>query len=519
MKQKMYFVFLMCIVFLFLWGCSNPAIVGGEGDKKDSISIGTDKKIPTREEVVKNEDFVINDRTTELTGADLYVNSKFMRSIIPASRFANLTRGREASSDMEFSNYQVIDDVVKELYEKATEEEKQYLLENIESISFRFRTLKEVDTTNDLAVDFIKKSKELGQIEDEIYNNLGLNEVAIETELNRNGSPGKMNLEKYRALNKYNRYRSSNEVIAKAYDLALYFLFNGDIEEVENINKMFNANIDIKKLNKFNNGKNTRGFPDSAFSNEKAGALNWFINNGINGDIVSRELGGSQYKLLYGTEDHAGMFNKDRLTGNYQYSGTKWARCILASYPDWKAPDSDQRNPNRGRNNYADYEPLANFIDVERCIVNRCRSWYYGYAQNALNTAISHFYGDGNKTDYDKWAQGYYCRYGWDSTWYDQTTEYCKTTDASYNKIEAVNYCSYISWYSYKKQGKNLDSDYERTRGGNMIVPDDLVNSANYQYIKTWVEVKHTGDCGEYTQWEYVDKQVYSPETDIVYNN
>ena len=514
MKQKKYFNFLLISLIFFIFGCSNPNIIS------DQNSIGlkdVSTDFPSRADVIKNEENVVSDRSLLVTGKDLYVNSKFMRSVIPASRFANITRGRDVSNDIDFKNDNAIDSIVQKLYEKATEEEKQYLIENIDNISFKFDIVTEVnDTTNDKEKAILEQQKQLNQVEDEIYNNLGVTELAIESTGTRSNSEINYNLKKYRVLNKHNRYRSTNEVIVKAYDLAIYFLMSGEIEEVENINKMLKTNIDMGKLKALNIKRNetTRsGVPNSSFKQEQAGALDWVKANAKNGDIVSRGM--ETLRCIYGIYDHSSLFNRKRFDDGQKRKEGKWARCMLASYPTGSQPSSPERSTERVE--YASYEPLANFIDTSKTVVNRYKYWYYGYGDAALMEAEKHFYGNGNKSDYDKWCQGWY----WNGSGhyaYNCISEYLNITDASYRSREVVNYCSFIAWYGYNKKGIELDSDaYFRESGGNMIVPDDLVDSClNYdKYI--WVAIKQNGACGEWTKWEYQNIRVFDATTTIVY--
>ena len=480
-----------------------------------------------------NEKNVVSDRKAILSGADLYLNSKFVRSIIPASRFPGITRGRDVTEDggesLEYIDDVMIDSVVEEIFAKATDAEKEYFIENIDDISIEFDMLIEYESTNDGADYIIKQAKELNAAQDELYNSLQLNEVAIEEETNRSGSGLTINPKKYRAFNKYNRYRNTNERVAKAWELANYFLMNGDIEEVENIAEMFGAGIDLNKLKTLNIQKSeTRsGIKNSAFKSELDYALNWFKsdNGAKNGDVVSR---GMEKIGPYGNYDHTGMFNSQRFIDGGKNSR---ARCMLASYPDGFQPISEERKPQRVE--YASYEPLANFIDVFRVVVNRIP----GKGDIAMQKAIDKYYGkNGDKSNYHKWCAGTYTRLysnlasvngiqtiQWSFTTYSYNcvTETLRWTDQSTNDPENVNYCSYIPWYAYKYgAGINLDSDYySRKSTGNMKVPDDIVNSMHDQYAYCWVSVKKNGACGEYTEWSYVNKKVYSSKSVMVFIN
>lgn len=521
---------------LLLLGCSNPALLIDV--KNDTAGILKTGNIPKRSEVIKDEKNVVSDRTAVLTGADLYLNSKFIRSMIPASRFPGITRGRDVTEDggesLEYIDDVMIDSVVEEVFAKATDEEKEYFMENIDEISLEFDMLIEYDSTDDTSDMFVEKAKELNAAQDELYNSLQLNEVAIEEETNRSGSGSTLNPKKYRALNKYNRYRNSNERVVKAWEIANYFMMNGDIEEVENIAEIFNADIDMNKLNALNIQRNEdrSGTPESSFLSELDYAKDWFIASGLNGDIVARCL--TKYGL-YGDYDHMGLFSKNRFYNIRDIDRLSTAsKCILASYPDSAFPKPVNRKGERSL--YGSYEPLANFTDAYRIAVSRVNE-YQG--QKALDKALSHFYGDGSKQDYHKWCDGTYTYWVWaynllygaqtGTGWYKQyhtgyyncVSETLRTTDRSYKDPHNVNYCSYITWYGYKYgAGLDLDSDsYSRKCTGNMKVPDDIINSMHDQYAYCWVSVKKNGACGEYTEWSYVNKKVFSDSSDVVFSN
>ncbi|HNZ26394.1 MAG TPA: hypothetical protein PLG34_05555 [Spirochaetota bacterium] len=518
MIQKVSVVFAL----LLLLGCSNPALLV---DVKNDSAVGILKmrNIPKRSEVIKDEKNVVSDRKAVLTGADLYLNSKFVRSIVPASRFPGITRGNDVTEEggesLEYVDDVMIDSFVEEIFTKATDEEKEYFMENIDEISLEFNIVVKYDSTDDASDDmFIEGAKELNAAQDELYNSLQLNEVAIKEETNRSGYGATLNPQKYRALNKHNRYRNSNERVVKAWELANYFLMNGDIEEVENIAEMFGVDIDMDKLKALNiqRSKSRSGTPWFAYKSELPGAVEWFKKYGQNGDIVSRCL---EWACIYGWFDHTGMFSRDRFYNVRDSNRLSTAsRCILASYPTMAYPIQEDRKGERAE--YASYEPLANFTDAYRITVNRASK---DKGQKALDKAESHFYGDGSKRDYHKWCDGTYTYWiGWYSFtgYYNCVSETLRTTDRSNKDPQNVNYCSYIAWYGYKYGADiDLDSDnYSRKSTGNMKVPDDIVNSKNDQYADCWVWVKKNGACGEYTALSYVSKKVYSAKTISVFS-
>ena len=505
-------------------------------DVKNSNAVGIlqTEYIPKRSEVVNNEKNVVSDRKAVLSGADLYLNSKFVRSIIPASRFPGITRGRDVTEDggesLEYIDDAMIDSVVEEVFKSATEEEKEYFMENIDEISLEFDMAIEYDSTDERAEIIIEQAKELNAAQDELYNSLQLNELAIEEETDRSGSGLTLNPKKYRTINKNNRYRNSNEKIVKAWELANYFLMNGDIEEVENLAEILGADIDMNKLKALNikKSEDRSGTPESSFKTELSYALEWFKSDAsLNGDIVARSL--TKYGGGYGNYDHMGLFDKDRFKKiDDEDRLSTDSKCILASYPDISFPKPVNRKGERSL--YGSYEPLANFTDAYRIAVSRVDKTK---GQKALDKAKSHFYGDGSKQDYHIWCNGTYTYWVWaynlKTGWYKQyywayydcVSETLRTTDRSNKDPQNVNYCSYITWYGYKYgAGVDLDSDnYSRKSTGNMKVPDDIVNSMHDQYAYCWVSVKKNGACGEYTEWSYVNKKVYASKTDLVFMN
>jgi len=508
---------------LLILGCSNPALLIDD-QNNNTITTLQARSIPKRSDVVKSEENVLNDRKLTISGKELYINSKFMRSIIPASRFPGITRGRDISSDVDFPNNEMVDSITKNIWNNTSEEEKKYYLDNIDEIIIDLDIVIEAEATNDDTKRLVADMKALNEFQDELYNGLGLDEAAITVTETRNGDRmGNFESIKYRAVNKHNRYRSSNEVIVKAYDLACFFLMSGDIEEIENIKKIFNADIDISKIKKLQVGdtdtRGSIGIGEWEFKKALNGAEDWIKKNGENGDIVSRCLWDS---CFYGAYDHSGLLNKDRFIKNPKnsnYDNTMWASCILASYPsEYKAPAREERKPERLA--YAAYEPLANFIEAKKMAVNKPKISSYG--PKVLKTAVDKYYGkDGKKHDYDKWCLGYYYVRGL-SCYYDHYSEYLKTTYASDIAPQQVNYCSYLAWYGYK-YGVNIDidSDTYRTSSGYIKVPQDIVNSGNPKITMIWVRVNQAAGCGLFgggSGGYYIEEYDYSSCTTNLYS-
>lgn len=96
-------------------------------EKKNSEIPTVKRDIPMRSEVVKEEN-VVSNRCITLSGEKLFLNSRFVRSVIPTSRFPSLARSGDLSSDADYANNELIDAIVTDMYEKATEEEKEYFL-------------------------------------------------------------------------------------------------------------------------------------------------------------------------------------------------------------------------------------------------------------------------------------------------------------------------------------------------------------------------------------------------------
>ncbi len=486
---------------LLILGCSNPALLVDNSQKNSTIAL-QQRTIPKRSDVVKNENNVITDRSIKISGKDLYINSKFMRSIVPSNRFASITRGRDISDDLEFPNDKLIDSIAEKIWTSSSEEEKNYFLDNIDELIIDMDVVIEAEASDDATKELTDRMKQINEAQDELFNGLGLDEAAITVEETRSlNELESFNPTKYRAVNKFNRYRNTQEVIVKAADLACYFLMNGDIEEVENIADMFDADIDIEKIKKIQIGKaetrGTVGVAESEFDPQLKGTLEWIKDNGKSGDIVSRCLWDTS---PYGAYDHSGLLNKERFLFDPKDSGnsnTKWAKCILASYPnELKAPSYDKRKPERLE--YAAYEPLANFTDSKHMAVNKPKLSSYGSV--ILKTATNHFYGDnGTKNNYDKWCAGIYdhAKLGFKYKLYNCVFETLKTSNASDIATEQVNYCSYIPWYGYYRGlGIDIDSDTYRNSTGNMKVPQDIVNSGNPKTIMVWVTVNQAAGCG-----------------------
>lgn len=481
------------------------------------------RNIPMRSEIVKEEN-VVSDRNITLSGEKLFLNSRFVRSLIPESRFPGLTRNSDLSDDTDYANNELIDVIVADMYEQATEEEKEYFLENIDDLQICFEMLTEYDTTDDKAKELIAAEKEFNENLDEIYNGFGVEEVALEN--TRSGSD-EINVKNYRKVNQRNRYVSPEEKIIKAADLASYFFLTGDIEELENITKMFDADVDMRKLRNSEVMKVNRSASiNDSFVTERKGALNFFKNKARQGDIVSRELS-EVAGVLYGKHDHAGMFDAKKFK---EYDFSKTSKCILASYPSFGKPGVKSKKHPTGwrepeRLDYVGYEPLANFIDGKTVTVNRVGSEYQ--AKRAFEIAKAHFYGDdGTKSDYDSWCFGKY-----KNLYYDCVTEFLKITNSSAENIENTNYCSYVGWYGYKKAtGIDLDSDISYVGNlaalpvkgqlaGNMKVPNDIVNSAYNKSAYVWTKIKGKNSCGTYYYWGYVWTKVYSKKSSIVFSS
>jgi len=545
-------------------GCSNPSLLGETTTTTIRVLNFPKRDIPDRKDVVK-EEMVITDRSLVLTGKDLYINSKFIRSRIPASRFASITRGRDVNDTIDFPNEEMIDEVVQEVYNQATEEERQFFEENIEDIVVKFDIVIEVDNTDDQTKEHIKEMRENNQMEDELFNAFGVEEVALQQETTRAENRGELKLKKYRKLNKHNRYRKENEVIVKAYRLASLFLTQGEMEEFEKICKMFGVDSEKleQKLEQLQQEKRkSRSCTGSDFLDDELANV-WFVElkekiKLKDGDIITRSLLG--WAPWGGNYDHTGLFCEWRFTSNTRSDSkknlnTEWAKCVLAAYPDpnrlvkWKNVPQD-RYPERWE--YASFEPLANFTDAQKIVVNRVPN--EEKAKKAMNKAIDHFYGWtlnkeerlinlGNgtflkvtmdvprpirpiKNDYDQWCHGWYNSYGY-WKYYDHITETLKWSDASVLCHHSVNYCSYIAWYAYEYGAKiNLDSDVDNSTVGYMKVPDDIVGSAETKRKKVWVRIGGTRVAcplgiftlaGVYEEGYYIEKVIYQKTTDIVF--
>lgn len=491
-------------------------------EKKSENVPTVERNIPMRNEVVKEEN-VVSNRNITLSGEKLFLNSRFVRSIIPTSRFPSLSRSSDQSDDI-YANNELIDAIISDMYDKATDEEKEYFAENIEDLQVCFEMVTEYDTTDDTAKKLIAQERSYNENLDEIYNGFGIEEVALES--SRSNSD-EINVKKYRKVNQRSRYVSPDEKIVKAADLATYFFLSGDVEELENITKMFDADINMRKLKNSEVLKANRSVSiNDSFVTERKGALDFFKNKAKQGDIVSRELSAAA-AVLYGRYDHAGMFNRDKFRTEGE---NKTSKCILSSYPSFGKPGVTEKKHPTGwrapeRLDYVSYEPLANFIDGKTVTVNRAGSEYQ--AKRAFEIAWAHFYGDdGKKSDYDPWCTGKY-----NGVAYTCISEYLKLTNSSTYNIEKTNYCSYVGWYGYKKAaGIDLDADItylfglaslpvKNVNGGNMKVPTDIVNSAYNKKALVWTKIKGKNSCGTYYYWGYVSKDVYFKKSSIVFSS
>ncbi len=468
---------------------------------------------------------ILSARSYRLTGKDLYLNSRFVRSLIPTSRFPTITRGQDLSDDSLFYNDDLIDSSLQEIYEKLTDEEKLYYEENAENILIDLDiSLEATDVTNDFVKEQIKTSREINKTIDEICNSFGVNEVAVELEVassGRNETPSdKIIIKQFKKANRTSRYKVPGECIIKASTLATYFYMNGEQENYDELCELFPVSQSIKEI-KLLNGQNIRsGTKASAYSSELPGAYDFINEKCIDGDIISRCLTNS---CIYGAYDHSGMFNKSK------FNGSKWDKCILASYPTASIPVEERRKPTRAE--YGAYEPLANFIDSKKIVINRVN---LTNGKKALNKAIEHFYGnDGTKKDYDKWCTGFFVSnvaslgyhgllaLGLPTLLYTCVSETLGLTNASDCIPHRVNYCSYIPWYGYKYGCEiDLDSDVNKTRCYYMKVPEDIVNSATNVVKKVEVKVSAKG-CGLFfgggtAKYEY--KTIYKKQSNIIFS-
>lgn len=492
-------------------------------EKKNSEIPTVKRDIPMRSEVVKEEN-VVSNRCITLSGEKLFLNSRFVRSVIPTSRFPSLARSGDLSSDADYANNELIDAIVTDMYEKATEEEKEYFLENVDDLQVSFEMVTEYDATDDCAKDLIAQERSYNENLDEIYNGFGVEEVVLE---NSRSSSDEINVKNYRKVNQRSRYISPDERIVKAADLASYFFLTGDVEELENIVKMFDADINMRKLKNSEVLKVNRSVSiNDSFVTERKGALDFFKKSARQGDIVSRELSAAA-AVLYGRYDHAGMFDRKKFKTEGE---TKKVRCILASYPSFGKPGVKAKKHPTGwrepeRLDYVSYEPLANFIDGKTVTVNRVGSVYQ--AERAFDIAKTHFYGnDGMNEDYDPWCTGKF-----NGITYTCVSEYLKLTNSSTDNIENTNYCSYVGWYGYKKaMGIDLDADVaylfglaslpiKNVNAGNMKVPTDIVNSAYNKKAYVWTKIKGKNSCGTFYYWGYVFKDVYFKKSSIVFSS
>ncbi len=658
------FVFLSVVIALILFSCSQSSITTPDVDSSGRVTTTTSVVSPStisttttteyqyqpREaDMIKNPENVTMDRAVIVAGSELYLNSNFLRSIIPPSKFPNLTNGKDLSSDLDFPNDEVIDSALSRIYDKLSEKERLALVEYIDQLNFKIDLVEEVDTSDD-ADGYIRaildESKGRDEAFNDFFNALGYDEAALK--MDSYSSP---NLRQYRKVDKNSRAKSSDEIIVKAYDLAAYFFMSYDIEELKNLNRIFNAGFDMVKIEMLMNGDGMRAlsiapqksltpgtcltcyspseaayrnisrsgcgdcgmgknrcyfspcpypygrggtmpkcsyYPDCYCTNSnnyagscepcyycknsitppvvlppptttttlpssppyeymgreqktvaghtfhlfEATSLNgahmWMIKNGKTGDILSRTINNLFTDLfkdaifnLYGTYDHSVLFDRSI----FMFDGyRKSSRCVLGSYPGsrevghWdiaaskKNPTSSDRKPDRY--DYGSYEPLANFIDTKKFVVNRVGE---ADGEIAFWTAKNHFLGiDSTKTDTDLWGTD---KKSYDAS-YSIVSEYFCNTNASRNRQEDVNYCSYIAWYGYKK-GFGIDID-SKVAGGNAIVPDDLVKSAYNKTQRVTVEVGMPAcgigifmGFGQVTK--YRDEIYYHKKTDIVF--
>ena len=458
------------------------------------------RKVPKRETVVVEEN-VVSDRKIIITGEDLYLNSDYIRSVIPSSRFRYLYRNDNSTADeMQFDNDELVDSLVKDFYEKASEEERLYFEENIDNIQLDVNVVLEADVKTVEEANIVKEMRAYKAGYDELYNNLGLTEVAVEFEETPNSrnniaSTQLYKLANYKKINRLSRYVNPSEQIVKSADLAMFFYINNNYKELKNINTLFKSDIDINKLIELKK----IGDEVKVSSRNSKKSEDWFREKGRNGDVVSRGLKDShpsKIKGLYGAYDHTGIFDRNKFDRKGKYSN-----CMLASYPVGHKFKKTSEKPDRL--NYGAFEPLTNFIDnVNRFCVIRSRN---NSGDKALQVAIDKYYGkEGKKSDYDPWGCGVYKSYVpvWHPGYiihpmqgfYSVVSETIKLTHASISQPEDINYCSFISWYAYKEASNiNLNSDTYNSNVGNMIVPDDIVKSGIDLYRRVWVGTRATG--------------------------
>ena len=502
---------LMVVWFAALVCCSNESVVTGNESRG--------KELPTRESTV-NEEEVISDRNVKIGGEKLVTNSDLLQSVF-SGKSSVLSRGDgDASTDELAEKADITEIAIADAFENSTEEEKAFILEHLDEIEFNVEVVITSDATTDEELAQLAELREYNAGLDELYNNLATEEVELYNDGRSDNET--INPKCYRRVNKSSRSSYEPQNVIKAYNLAAYFLMNNDVEEVKNICKLFGKDIDVSKCEKCLPEAESRGaLVEQMFKSEKKNAVSWIKQNGKNGYIVTRGLNAIN---AYGFHDHMGLFDRDKLSNckDARKINTKWARCILSSYPTFSAPVSEERRPERTE--YASYEPLANFTDAANLSVVYLKNNPTTAGQKALNKAKDHFYGDGTKCDYDKWCTGYYPN---TIKKYDAATETVKLTNASECYPNRVNYCSYIPWYGYRYGvGVNLDADIiymtsnwkvTNSHFGNMKVPDDILYSCNNKYVKAWVTYSYKNRFGwTIYNLKYTDVCVYSAKTNRV---
>lgn len=500
-------------------------------------------------EIVPENQVVVRDYTRVLN-TDLLAKIK--------SAQTRRSRGMQEDETSDFVTLQAEEELL-DFYTEMPEELKigfeEACANDDVKIEYHYLTTVELENQTDLTSDYIQAKIAEGEMLKEIENNfmeedliLTANEdVDVEKDLSvmelyndSNSRNKRINIKKYLSYRKPENSRSalaSNEVKVNAASVVHFLALLNYQDEVMEIAKLLDKDIDIKKIRNYHkklNSMTSRSSSSSGSYYDNDLITDDEIKNKLlkTGQIICRVSKLKSKGCIYGTYDHAGLIDlRNWITDKGEITADNSTLCVFSAYPTTSKGDlqGDRMPEHLG---YPSFEPLKNFTNGEKIAILEPLET----SDSEMETAVAYTI---NK--------------------YDD-----KEDDINFMYSFPGNiYCSYMPYAGYKSIGINLNSDVKnqyptldcfrvwldlltgfpvysiaRACAGTIITPDDIYNSSSdqkgYAWFRVWVPTgywswKQTGkwwewwkgkwkwtSTGGFYAWNYGITKIYSKETKVV---
>ncbi|MBQ2125152.1 MAG: hypothetical protein II196_05085, partial [Spirochaetales bacterium] len=453
-------------------------------------------------EIVPENQVVVRDYTRVLN-TDLLAKIK--------SAQTRRSRGMQEDETSDFVTLQAEEELL-DFYTEMPEELKigfeEACANDDVKIEYHYLTTVELENQTDLTSDYIQAKIAEGEMLKEIENNfmeedliLTANEdVDVEKDLSvmelyndSNSRNKRINIKKYLSYRKPENSRSalaSNEVKVNAASVVHFLALLNYQDEVMEIAKLLDKDIDIKKIRNYHkklNSMTSRSSSSSGSYYDNDLITDDEIKNKLlkTGQIICRVSKLKSKGCIYGTYDHAGLIDlRNWITDKGEITADNSTLCVFSAYPTTSKGDlqGDRMPEHLG---YPSFEPLKNFTNGEKIAILEPLET----SDSEMETAVAYTI---NK--------------------YDD-----KEDDINFMYSFPGNiYCSYMPYAGYKSIGINLNSDVKnqyptldcfrvwldlltgfpvysiaRACAGTIITPDDIYNSSSdqkgYAWFRVWV--------------------------------